>query len=104
MELQRVKRHSIVILAVDVARLGQLWLVRDHLPEALTTHGRSFPPIRRPFQVPPRATAEALAVPRDREQRPADGGSPKSADVLGDGHQPLARFSSSGATMLGIAA
>jgi SAM-dependent methyltransferase len=64
-ELVRVTRERVVIVTMDVDVLGQLWLIHDYLPEALSAHAADFPAIATLLELLPRATATAIPVPRD---------------------------------------
>lgn len=64
-ELARVARRRVVIVTMDVDKLGELWLVREYLPESLAAHAAASPTIgslRRTF---PNTSVSVLAVPRD---------------------------------------
>jgi SAM-dependent methyltransferase len=64
-ELLRVARQRVVLVTMDVEVLGQLWLIRDYVPETLATHAAGFPSIQRLIELLPQATVHALPVPRD---------------------------------------
>ena len=64
-ELLRVTRRRVVLVTMDVEALGQLWLVRDYLPETLAAHAARFPSIARLVELLPNATARVILVPRD---------------------------------------
>lgn len=63
-ELLRVARRRVLLATMDVGTLGQLWLIRDYLPEVLTAHGGGFPSITRLLELLPRATVAVIPVPR----------------------------------------
>jgi SAM-dependent methyltransferase len=64
-ELLRVARQRVVLVTMDVEVLGQLWLIRDYVPETLATHAAGFPSIPRLIELLPQATVRAIPVPRD---------------------------------------
>jgi SAM-dependent methyltransferase len=64
-ELSRVARHRIVIVTMDVDRLGELWLIRDYVPEMLPCHAAAFPSISTLCRALPDASVSVVAVPRD---------------------------------------
>jgi SAM-dependent methyltransferase len=66
-ELVRVVRDRVVLVTMDVGVLGELWIVRDYLPEFLGTHAARFPTIRRLQDLLPNPRVEALPVPRECE-------------------------------------
>src|SRR5258708_26486662 len=37
-ELCRVARQRVVVVTMDVEKLGELWLIRDYIPEMLASH------------------------------------------------------------------
>jgi SAM-dependent methyltransferase len=45
-ELRRVARGPVVILTYDAAVSGEMWLMRDYLPEVAELDRRIFPPLR----------------------------------------------------------
>jgi hypothetical protein len=61
----RVARGRIVLVTMDVEVLGQLWVVRDYLPETLTAHAVGFPSIARLIELLPGAAAAVIPVLRD---------------------------------------
>ena len=63
-ELLRVARRRVLLATMDVGTLGQLWLIRDYLPEVLIAHGGGFPSITRLLELLPRATVAVIPVPR----------------------------------------
>ena len=65
-ELVRVVRDRVVLVTMDVGTLGELWIVRDYLPELLGQHAR-FPAIDRLRDLLPNAQVEVLPVPRECE-------------------------------------
>jgi SAM-dependent methyltransferase len=66
-ELVRVVRDRVVLVTMDVGVLGELWIVRDYLPEFLGTHAARFPTIHRLQDLLPNAQVEALPVPHECE-------------------------------------
>lgn len=66
-ELVRVVRDRVVLVTMDVGVLGELWIVRDYLPELLGTHAARFPTIHRLQNLLPNARVEVLSVPRECE-------------------------------------
>jgi SAM-dependent methyltransferase len=64
-EMLRVARGRMVLVTMDVDVLGELWVIRDYLPETLTTHAVGFPPIARLIELLPGATADVIPVPRE---------------------------------------
>jgi SAM-dependent methyltransferase len=64
-ELIRVARRHVVLVTMDVDVLGELWLIRDYLPETLAQHAVAFPSIAELLCLLPGATSEAIPVPRD---------------------------------------
>ncbi len=63
-ELLRVARQRVVLATMDVGALGQLWIIRDYLPETLTAHAAGFPSTTRLQELLPRATIAVIPVPR----------------------------------------
>src|SRR5205807_2781174 len=57
----------IVLVTMDVGALGELWIVRDYLPELLGQHAARFPTIDGLRDLLPNAQVEALPVPRECE-------------------------------------
>jgi SAM-dependent methyltransferase len=68
-ELRRVARHKIVIVTMDVDKLGELWLIRDYVPEMLPIHIAAFPSISFLSQALPNVSTSVVAVPRDCTDR-----------------------------------
>ena len=66
-ELVRVVRDRVVLVTMDVGTLGELWIVRDYLPELLGQHAARFPTIDRLRDLLPNAQVEVLPVPRECE-------------------------------------
>ena len=66
-ELVRVARGRVVLVTMDVGTLGELWIVRDYLPELLGQHAARFPTIDRLQDLLPNAQVEVLPVSRDCE-------------------------------------
>jgi SAM-dependent methyltransferase len=64
-ELCRVARQRIVVVTMDVDRLGELWLLRDYIPEMLPSHAAAFPTISFLAQTLPNVSVSVVAVPRD---------------------------------------
>jgi SAM-dependent methyltransferase len=64
-EMLRVASRRIVLVTMDVEVLGELWVVRDYLPETLTVHGAGFPAIARLTELLPGAAAAVIPVPRE---------------------------------------
>jgi SAM-dependent methyltransferase len=64
-ELSRVARQRIVIVTMDVDRLGELWLIRDYIPEMLPCHAAAFPSINTLCRALPNASVSVVAVPHD---------------------------------------
>jgi SAM-dependent methyltransferase len=64
-ELLRVVRDRVVLVTMDVGTLGELWIVRDYLPELLGQHASRFPAIDRLRDLLPNAHVEVLPVPRE---------------------------------------
>jgi SAM-dependent methyltransferase len=65
-ELRRVARGPVVIVTFDPAISGQMWLMRDYLPEVAEMDRRIFPPIGRLAHWLGRAS-EIDAVPISRD-------------------------------------
>ena len=68
-ELCRVARQRIVVVTIDVDKLGELWLIRDHIPEMLAGHAAAFPSIGCLAQALPNVSVSVLAVPHDCTDR-----------------------------------
>lgn len=66
-ELVRVVRDRLVLVTMDVGVLGELWIVRDYLPEMIDQHAALFPTIDRLRDLLPNARVEVLSVPRECE-------------------------------------
>jgi len=66
-ELVRVVRDRVVRVTMDGRVLGELWIVRDYLPELLGQHAARVPAIDRLRDLLPNARVEVLPVPRDCE-------------------------------------
>jgi SAM-dependent methyltransferase len=66
-ELVRVVRDRVVLVTMDVGTLGELWIVRDYLPELLGQHAARFPTVDRLRDLLPNAQVEVLPVPRECE-------------------------------------
>jgi SAM-dependent methyltransferase len=64
-ELRRVARSRVVLVTMDVDALGELWLIRDYIPEMRATHAAAFPSIGSLVQALPNAAVSVLAVPHD---------------------------------------
>jgi SAM-dependent methyltransferase len=64
-ELLRVARERVVLVTMDVDVLADLWLIRDYVPETLTTHAAGFPSIDALARALPNATVSPLPIPRD---------------------------------------
>jgi SAM-dependent methyltransferase len=64
-EMLRVARRRIVLVTMDVEVLGELWVVRDYLPETLTAHAAGFPSIARLTELVPHSAAAVIPVPRE---------------------------------------
>jgi hypothetical protein len=64
-EMSRVASDRIVLVTMDVDVLGELWLVRDYLPEVLQAHAAEFPSIDYLLGALPQAREMPLPVPRD---------------------------------------
>lgn len=64
-ELVRIACQRVVVLTMDVDVLPQQWIIRDYLPEVLTSHGAGFPSIARLLELLPGSTSTVLPVPRD---------------------------------------
>jgi SAM-dependent methyltransferase len=64
-ELCRVARFRIVLVTMDVDKLGELWLIRDYIPEMLASHAAAFPSIGSLAQALPNVSVSVLAVPHD---------------------------------------
>jgi SAM-dependent methyltransferase len=68
-EMMRVARRRVVIVTFDHEVFGDLWIVRDYLPELVGYHARWFPFITRLLKELPTATVQPLPVPRDCTDR-----------------------------------
>jgi SAM-dependent methyltransferase len=68
-ELCRVARERIVVVTMDVDKLGELWLIRDYIPEMLASHAAAFPSISSLAQALPNVSVSVLAVPGDCTDR-----------------------------------
>jgi SAM-dependent methyltransferase len=66
-ELVRVVRDRVVLVTMDVGVLGNLWIVRDYLPELLGQHAARFPTTDRLRDLLPNSQVEVLPVPRECE-------------------------------------
>jgi hypothetical protein len=66
-ELVRVVRDRVVLVTMDAQALGELWIVRDYVPELLGQHAGRFPTIDRLRALLPNAQVEVLPVPRECE-------------------------------------
>jgi len=64
-ELLRVARDRVVLVTMDVEVLGDMWLVRDYLPEVFTDHAGRFPTITRLLSLPPSASSQPIPIPHD---------------------------------------
>jgi SAM-dependent methyltransferase len=64
-ELNRVTRSRIVLVTMDVDKLGELWLIRDYIPEMLASHAAAFPSIGSLVQALPNASVSVLEVRHD---------------------------------------
>jgi SAM-dependent methyltransferase len=65
-ELRRVARGPVAILTVDAAVSGEMWLVRDYVPELEALNRRIFPPMDRLAEwLGGDVRVEPLLVPRD---------------------------------------
>jgi SAM-dependent methyltransferase len=64
-EMLRVARRRIVLVTMDVEVLGDLWVIRDYLPETLSAHGVGFPSITRLTELLPHSAAAVIPVPRE---------------------------------------
>ena len=63
--MRRVASRRVVLVTMDVEVLGELWVVRDYLPETLTAHAAGFPPIARLTELLPGASTTVIPVPRE---------------------------------------
>jgi SAM-dependent methyltransferase len=66
-EVVRVVRDRVVLVTMDVGALGELWIVRDYLPELLGQHAARFPTIDRLRDLLPNVEVEVLPIPRECE-------------------------------------
>ncbi|HEV3047350.1 MAG TPA: methyltransferase domain-containing protein [Solirubrobacteraceae bacterium] len=66
-ELMRVVRDRVVLVTMDFETLGELWLVRDYLPELLDQHAARFPTMARLRDLLPNSQVQVLPVPRECE-------------------------------------
>jgi SAM-dependent methyltransferase len=64
-ELVRVARRRVVVVSMDLSVLMNMWLVRDYVPELMTTHARRFPSLELLLSALPGAHVTALPVARD---------------------------------------
>jgi SAM-dependent methyltransferase len=65
-ELRRVARGPIVLLTCDPRVSGEMWLMRDYLPEVAALDHRTFPPIERlAGWLGGTTRADVLPIPRD---------------------------------------
>jgi SAM-dependent methyltransferase len=68
-EMKRVARRRVVIVTLDLDVNHDLWIVRDYLPEVVTSNGRWLPSIARVLAELPPATVQPMFVPRDCTDR-----------------------------------
>jgi SAM-dependent methyltransferase len=68
-EMVRVARRRVVVVTFDLDVGNDLWLVRDYLPEIVTSNVRSYPSMARLLDALPAATVQPLLVPRDCTDR-----------------------------------
>lgn len=54
-----------MLVTMDVEVLGDLWVIRDYLPETLSAHGVGFPSITRLTELLPHSAAAVIPVPRE---------------------------------------
>lgn len=64
-EVQRVTRHRIVFLTLDLDITAEMWLCRDYLPEIIENDRKTFPTIAALEAALPSVQVEALQVPLD---------------------------------------
>ena len=64
-EMLRVASRRIVLVTMDVEVLGELWVIRDYLPETLTARALGFPSIPRLVALLPGAAPAVIPVPRE---------------------------------------
>ena len=68
-EMVRVARRRVVVVTFDYEIKDHLWIVRDYLPELVTSHARWFPPMTQLLDALPAATVQPLLAPRDCTDR-----------------------------------
>ena len=68
-EMMRVARRRVVIVTFDFEVANDQWIVRDYLPEAVTSNARWIPSIGRVLDELPTATVQPMLVPRDCTDR-----------------------------------
>ena len=68
-EMTRVARRRVVVVTFDLDVGHDLWLIRDYLPEIVTSNAQSYPPMAELLGALPSATAQPLLVPRDCTDR-----------------------------------
>lgn len=64
-ELRRVARDRVVLLTIDPAALGELWMNRDYWPEMTELESRRMPSMSELEASLPAPTSVPLPVPRD---------------------------------------
>jgi SAM-dependent methyltransferase len=68
-EMMRVARRRVVIVTFDLDVNHDLWIVRDYLPEVVTSNARWVPSIASVLNELPTATVQSLLAPRDCTDR-----------------------------------
>lgn len=64
-ELRRVARGPVVLLTFDPDALGDYWMLRDYLPEALADDQRRFPSIDQMAKALGELAVESIPIPAD---------------------------------------
>jgi len=68
-ELRRVARQRVVVVMYEAEVNLRLWIIQDYLPEIVAGHARLLPPVADVVAALPRASVEAILVPRDCTDR-----------------------------------
>jgi SAM-dependent methyltransferase len=64
-ELRRVSKGPVVLLTFDPDALGDYWMLRDYLPEALADDQRRFPSIGQIAEALGEVVVESIPIPAD---------------------------------------
>ncbi len=82
-ELCRVARSRIVLATIDVDRLGELWLIRDYIPEMLDSHAAASRPSHQARIGPRLCPRPNLASSRKKRRVEGTGASDHAAQQAG---------------------